>query len=72
MKTCEEYVFKKLEELEKENQLLKEANKVLIDKNFQTNISGLYVGGDGAGLTRGLMQASANGILLANILVNKK
>lgn len=48
------------------------SNKVLIDKNFQTNISGLYVGGDGAGLTRGLMQASANGILLANILVNKK
>lgn len=48
------------------------SNKVLIDKNFQTNISGLYVGGDGAGLTRGLMQASANGILLANILVNEK
>jgi len=44
------------------------SNKVTIDENFQTNIQGLYVGGDGAGITRGLMQASVNGIILANIL----
>mgnify|MGYP001074085501 FL=1 len=48
------------------------SNKVLIDKDFQTNIKGLYVGGDGAGLTRGLMQASANGVLLAHILTDNK
>ena len=30
-----------------------------------SNILGLYVGGDGAGLTRGLAQAGANGILVA-------
>lgn len=46
------------------------SNKVIVDKDFQTNIIGLYAGGDGAGLTRGLMQASVNGIVLANILTN--
>lgn len=48
------------------------SNKVIVDNNFQTNIKGLYVGGDGAGLTRGLMQASVNGLVLANILINGK
>lgn len=39
------------------------------DNNFMTKIKGLYVGGDGAGLTRGLAQASANGVAVArNIL----
>ena len=45
------------------------SNKVLFDDNFQTNIDGLYVGGDGAGITRGLMQASVNGIILGRILL---
>ena len=48
------------------------SNKVVIDENFQTNIKGLYVGGDGAGITRGLMQASVNGVVLAKILLNGK
>lgn len=48
------------------------SNKVLFDENFQTNIHGLYVGGDGAGITRGLMQASVNGIVLAKILTSEK
>src|SRR5699024_5451036 len=48
------------------------SNRVLVDDHFQTNIEGLYVGGDGAGITRGLMQASVNGIILANILLNAK
>lgn len=48
------------------------SNKVLFDDNFQTNIKGLYVGGDGAGITRGLMQASVNGIVLAKILTFEK
>lgn len=41
------------------------SNKVVVDKNFETNISGLYAIGDGAGITRGLQQASANGIEVA-------
>ncbi len=36
-----------------------------IDKNFETNIKGLYAAGDGAGLTRGLAQAAANGVWVA-------
>ncbi len=44
------------------------SNRVIVDRNFQTNIKGLYVGGDGAGITRGLMQASVNGVLLGRIL----
>ena len=44
------------------------SNRVLVNKEFETNIKGLYVGGDGAGITRGLMQASVNGVMLARIL----
>ncbi|MBU5438576.1 FAD-dependent oxidoreductase [Tissierella sp. MSJ-40] len=44
------------------------SNKVTINKDFKTNIDGLYVGGDGAGITRGLMQASVNGVVLGRIL----
>ena len=31
------------------------SNKVKVNKDFETNIKGLYVAGDGAGITRGLM-----------------
>ena len=44
------------------------SNKVITNNKFETNISGLYVGGDGAGITRGLMQASVNGIILGREL----
>ncbi|MCK9234284.1 MAG: FAD-dependent oxidoreductase, partial [Acholeplasmataceae bacterium] len=43
-----------------------------IDNNFETNIKGLYMAGDGAGLTRGLAQAGANGVFLAREIINKK
>lgn len=36
-----------------------------IDKNFQTNIKNLFVAGDGAGLSRGIIGAAATGILSA-------
>jgi uncharacterized FAD-dependent dehydrogenase len=35
---------------------------------FETMIDHLYVAGDGAGLTRGLAQAGANGILVARAI----
>lgn len=47
------------------------SNKVTVDKNFQSSIKNLYVLGDGAGVTRGLMQASANGVYVARNLYNK-
>lgn len=42
-----------------------------IDNHFETKIKGLYVGGDGAGLTRGLAQAGANGVFVAREIANK-
>ena len=47
------------------------SNVVEIDKNFETNIKGLYCIGDGGGLTTGLIMASASGVQMARILSNK-
>jgi uncharacterized FAD-dependent dehydrogenase len=47
------------------------SNKVKVDKNFQSSIKNLYVLGDGAGVTRGLMQASANGVFVARHLYSE-
>lgn len=38
---------------------------------FETDIKNLYVGGDGAGITRGLAQAGANGVWIARNIVDK-
>lgn len=42
------------------------------DSYFETPIHGLYVGGDGAGITRGLAQAGANGVWIARRIISKK
>ena len=39
--------------------------------HFETKVNGLYVAGDGAGLTRGLAQAEANGVWVARDIVSK-
>lgn len=39
------------------------------NNKFETKVKGLYVGGDGAGVTRGLAQASANGVWVARDIV---
>ena len=44
------------------------SNEVVLDKNFMTNIKGLYSIGDGGGLTTGLMMASCAGVKMARIL----
>ncbi len=44
------------------------SSKVKVKQNFETSIRGLYAIGDGAGLTRGLMQASVTGIVVARDL----
>lgn len=44
------------------------SNQLIIDENFETNINGLYSIGDGGGMTRGLMMASASGVQMARIL----
>ena len=44
------------------------SNKLVIDEKFETSIKGLYSIGDGGGMTRGLMMASASGVQMARIL----
>ena len=44
------------------------SNQIVIDNNFETSIKGLYSIGDGGGLTRGLIMASASGVQMARIL----
>ncbi len=41
-----------------------------LNDKFESEISGLYLGGDGAGVTRGLAQASACGVWIARDIVN--
>ncbi|HZJ78141.1 MAG TPA: FAD-dependent oxidoreductase [Clostridia bacterium] len=43
-----------------------------VNNNFETKIKGFYAIGDGAGITRGLMQASATGIVVARDIMNIK
>ncbi len=45
------------------------SSKLEVGNHFQTAISGLYAIGDGAGITRGLMQASVTGIVVARDIV---
>jgi len=47
------------------------SSKVKVESNFETAIPRLYAIGDGAGITRGLMQASATGIVVARDIVAK-
>ncbi|MGN0988269.1 MAG: NAD(P)/FAD-dependent oxidoreductase [Otoolea sp.] len=45
------------------------SNKVVVNKDFETSIHGLRAIGDGASVTRGLQQASANGISVARSIL---
>ena len=45
------------------------SSKLAVDEKFQSAIPGLYAIGDGAGITRGLMQASVTGIVVARDIV---
>lgn len=48
------------------------SNQLIIDNNFETSVKGLYSIGDGGGLTRGLIMASASGIQMARVLANNE
>ena len=47
------------------------SNQLIIDNNFETSINGLYSIGDGGGLTRGLIMASASGVQMARVIDNR-
>lgn len=44
------------------------SNKLVLTNNFETSVKGLFAIGDGCGLTRGLMMASASGVQLARTI----
>ena len=44
------------------------SNKIKLDPNFETNIKGLHCLGDSSGWTRGLMMASAMGVMMGRLL----
>lgn len=44
------------------------SNRINLDKNFETNIKGLHCLGDSSGWTRGLMMASAMGVIMGRKL----
>ena len=45
------------------------SHKVIVNRDFETSVKGLRAIGDGAGVTRGLQQASANGISVARSIL---
>ena len=47
------------------------SNKVVVNREFETNVPGLRAIGDGASVTRGLQQASANGLSVARSILEK-
>lgn len=48
------------------------SSKVAVKPNFETEIENLYAIGDGAGITRGLMQSSVTGVVVARDIAEKK
>jgi uncharacterized FAD-dependent dehydrogenase len=47
------------------------SSKIEVSKSFETKIENFYAIGDGAGITRGLMQASVTGIVVARDICRK-
>jgi len=47
------------------------SNRIRLDKDLETQVAGLHVIGDGAGITRGLIQASCSGIIAARSVLKK-
>lgn len=47
------------------------SSNVVVDNNLMTKYPGVYAIGDGAGITRGLIQASVSGVVCARDIINK-
>lgn len=45
------------------------SDRPVVNDKFETSIKHLFVGGDGAGITRGLAQAGANGVKIARVII---
>ena len=47
------------------------SSKVRVSNSFETDVKHLYAIGDGAGITRGLMQASVTGVIVARDIASR-
>lgn len=47
------------------------AMQIKVDKNMETNVPNLFVAGDGAGLSRGIVTAAATGLLAARGIITR-
>ncbi len=47
------------------------SSRLKLDKNLETEVENLFAAGDGAGITRGLAQAAASGILVARSILKR-
>jgi uncharacterized FAD-dependent dehydrogenase len=47
------------------------SNRIGLSADLETQVKNLYAIGDGAGITRGLIQASASGILAAEAIARR-
>ena len=48
------------------------SSRLELDAQLETRITNLFAGGDGAGLTRGLVQASASGVVVARSILQRE
>jgi len=48
------------------------SSRLEVDSEFMTQVKGLYAIGDGAGITRGLMQSSASGVHVARAVLTQR
>jgi uncharacterized FAD-dependent dehydrogenase len=48
------------------------ANRIITNKTFETSCENVFVAGDGAGLSNGLVTASATGVLAARGILSKE
>ncbi len=47
-------------------------NKVLVNNKFETNFKNLYALGDGAGITRGIIQSNSNGVYVGRCIIEEE
>lgn len=48
------------------------SSRLKVNNSLETQIENLYTGGDGAGITRGLMQASVSGMVIGEGIIEKE
>jgi uncharacterized FAD-dependent dehydrogenase len=47
------------------------SNRIELSRELETNVANLFAIGDGAGITRGLLQASASGIIAGQAIAER-